>query len=129
MNETKTIKVDESQFTVIWGHFRKKHNLKGNELIVYSVIYGFSQGENHWYHGSRAYLADWTGTSKQTISGILDSLIEKKLIVKRVEYENGIRKCFYRAVELLNVSDQLTYNVISQKESFCFDILNSEHDG
>lgn len=118
MNETKEIKVDETQFTVIWGHFRKKYNLKGNELIVYSVIYGFSQGENHWYHGSRAYLADWTGTSVRSISDILDSLLKKKLIVKRVEEENGIRKCFYRAAELLNVLEQINYNIIESRGMF-----------
>ena len=45
--------------------------LKGNELLVYSCIYGFSQVKNQWFTGSIKYLTEWTGVSRTTIISIL----------------------------------------------------------
>ena len=56
--------------------------LKGNELLVYAVIYGFSQAENTYFSGSLQYLADWTNSTRQGIMKNLKSLIDKGLIEK-----------------------------------------------
>lgn len=73
--------------------------LSGNELIVYAVIYGFSQDGKSWFTGSRAYLAHWCQVSKMTVSTNLNKLLKKGLIEKRSRVENGVTFADYRAVQ------------------------------
>ena len=74
-------------------------HLSGNELIVYAVIYGFSQDGKSWFTGSRAYLAHWCQVSKMTVSTNLNKLVQKGLIEKRSRVENGVTFADYRAVQ------------------------------
>lgn len=61
----------------------REMGLKGNELIVFAVINGFSQNGNGSYHGSLASLQEMCGiSSRQTITDILKSLQEKGFISK-----------------------------------------------
>ena len=70
--------------------------LKGNELLVYAIIYGFSQdGENN-FEGSLKYLCEWTNASKKTIMNTLQSLVDKDLIIKQDIFINGVKFCKYR---------------------------------
>lgn len=70
--------------------------LKGNELIVYAVIYGFTMhGEGGWFTGSASYIADWCGCTRQTVFNALRSLEEKGMI-KRRENVQGVAD--YRAL-------------------------------
>lgn len=73
--------------------------LSGNELIVYAVIYGFSQDGKSWFSGSRAYLAHWCQVSKMTVSTNLNKLVRKGLIEKRSRVENNVTFADYRAVQ------------------------------
>ena len=57
--------------------------LHGDELLVFAVIYGFSQDGKSVFSGSATYLRVWIGKSKETILSILKSLREKKLIQRR----------------------------------------------
>ena len=57
--------------------------LHGDELLVFAVIYGFSQDGKSVFSGSATYLRFWIGKSKETILSILKSLREKKLIQRR----------------------------------------------
>ena len=57
--------------------------LHGDELLVFAVIYGFSQDGKSVFSGSATYLNFWIGKSKETILSILKSLREKKLIQRR----------------------------------------------
>lgn len=58
--------------------------LKGNELLVYAIIHGFSQDKESYFHGSLKYLTQWTGTTEQNIIDILKKLTEKGLLIKVV---------------------------------------------
>jgi hypothetical protein len=61
----------------------REMGLKGNDLIVFAVINGFSQNGNGSYHGSLASLQEMCGiSSRQTITDILKSLQEKGFISK-----------------------------------------------
>lgn len=73
--------------------------LSGNELIVYAVIYGFSQDGKSWFSGSRAYLAHWCQVSKMTVSTNLNKLVRKGLIEKRSRVENNVTFADYRVVQ------------------------------
>ena len=92
-------KVRNENYIVIQGWMRNDLNLKGNELLVYAVIYGFSQKENQWFEGSRQYLADWAGATRQGIDKNLKSLLEKGLIEKQENIINNVKFVCYRATE------------------------------
>jgi len=88
------------QFIVIEGWMVNELGLKGNELLIYAIIYGFSQEEGHFFRGSLGYLADWTNTSKQTVMNTLKSLLEKDLIGKQ-EVSDGVYKKFVYYTKIL----------------------------
>lgn len=87
--------IKDTNFVTIQGWMRTKLNLKGNELLAYAVIYGFSQTDGAKFTGSRKYLAEWCGCSLATIDRTLDSLANKGLISKTAY----ITPHGYRAVE------------------------------
>lgn len=60
--------------------------LKGNELLVFALIHGFSQDGESRFKGSLRYLIEWTGLDKTTVIKLLKSLVEKQYINK-FEYE------------------------------------------
>lgn len=87
--------IKDTNFVTIQGWMRTKLNLKGNELLAYAVIYGFSQTDGARFTGSRKYLAEWCGCSLATVDRTLNSLVDKGLI-SRTAY---ITTHGYRAVE------------------------------
>nr|UVM97173.1 MAG: replication initiator protein A [Bacteriophage sp.] len=89
--------VKDNNFIAIQGWMRTKLELKGYQLIVYALIYGFSQDENSKFSGTRRYIAEWCGCSMKTVDNTLTSLLAKRLIVKHEKYVNGIRMCDYTA--------------------------------
>jgi hypothetical protein len=74
---------------------RSELGLKGNELIIYALIYGFCQSEGHSFHGSRQYISDWTGCSLSTVSNVLAGLVDCGLLVKSETVVNGVTFNFY----------------------------------
>ena len=68
-------------------------SLGGVELLVYSVIYSFSQGECVGYYGTQNTLGRVTGLSISTIKRVLSSLIEKGLIEKTQTAKGCIYRC------------------------------------
>ena len=76
---------------------REDLGLKGNELLVFAVIYGFSQGRQGCYKGSLAYLQETCGIAKQTAVDILKSLVSKGLLEKGEIYQNGVKFVTYVA--------------------------------
>lgn len=73
-------------------------HLSGNALIIYAVIYGFSQDGESWFTGSRSYLAAWCQASKSTVSRNLETLCADGLIERRERTESGVLLVDYRAV-------------------------------
>lgn len=70
--------------------------LKGNELIVFAFINGYSQQGQGCYHGSLAYLQKVCGlASRHTAIDILKSLVEKGLIEKQESLRNGVKYVSY----------------------------------
>lgn len=80
--ETIMPAVNDNSFIVIQGWMRARLNLKGNELLIYALIYGFSQDGESRFKGSRQYIADWCGCSLDTVDRSLGSLVDKGLIAK-----------------------------------------------
>lgn len=94
--------------TVIHGWMITDLDLKGSELIIYAVIYGFTQNtDNQLYTGSLTYLADWANVSNVSAIRALTSLCEKGLIDKFEEYRNGVKFCNYRATNFSGSKETL----------------------
>ena len=98
--------VKENSYINIQAFMVNDLHLKGNELLIYAIIFGFSQDEESEFTGSLQYLADWTQSTKQGVMKALQSLCEKQLILKNVEYKNNIRFCTYKSVTVLNKVEQ-----------------------
>ena len=75
-------------------------NLTGNELLVYAIIFGFSQDGESRFCGTLKYITDWTGCTKKTAIRILSDLVERGYIEKREEGRNGIKINSYAVVTL-----------------------------
>lgn len=85
---------DTNSFT-IHAWMATKLKLSGNELLLYALIFTFSQDGKSEFFGSRSYLSDFINASKRTVDGVLTSLQEKGLIKKRVQVTNGVTNNFY----------------------------------
>lgn len=92
-----------NNFMVVFGWMITDLDLKGNELLVYSVIYGFSQDGAGEFSGSIEYLQKWTNATKKTVISSLNSLQEKGLISKSATQIGKYKVCKYKAVPLSGV--------------------------
>lgn len=100
-------KVKRENYISVHGWMLVDLGLKGNELLIYACIYGFSQAENQVFSGSLQYLADWTNSTKQGVIKCLKSLVEKGYIVKNDKTINGVKFCEYHATELTGVLNKV----------------------
>jgi hypothetical protein len=109
-------KVKRENFITVQGWMLTDLKLKGNELIIYACIYGFSQAENQVFNGSLQYLADWTNSTKRSVMNCLKSLEEKGFIGKKENYINGVKFCEYHAtkftggMEKSSLGDETKFN-------------------
>ena len=87
----------QDNFFCAQGWMVNTFQLKGQELIVFSIIFGFSQTENTRFTAPLSYLQDWTLLSKNSLIEILKKLIDMNLIIKYELVENHIKKCEYAA--------------------------------
>ena len=69
-------------FVVIFGWMTNELNLKGNDLLVYALIYGISQDGKSKFSAGRNYIADTFNISLPTVDKALQTLIDRNLIVK-----------------------------------------------
>lgn len=74
----------KSSFITIPSWLRTEYNLCGNELLIASIILGFSQDGQGCFTGSRQYLADWCGASIPTVARALTELTQRGIVLKSV---------------------------------------------
>ena len=107
----KESKVKDENYINIQGWMVTKLGLKGNELLIYAIIYGFSQTEDQTFNGSLQYLADWTNSTKQGVTKNLKALVEKGYIIKEDKYINNVKFCEYYATKLDTVYNKVTQGI------------------
>ena len=96
-------KIINNNHIVIDGWMVNELNLKGNDLIVYALIYGFSQDGDTEFYGSRSYIAEWCNSSLPTVDKALNDLVEKEYILKRTEIINNLTFNRYKVnLEVVN---------------------------
>lgn len=96
--------IKDENYYVVQGWMRNRLRLKGNDLIVYALIYSFSQDGESEFKGSLSYITDFTGASKNTVIRTLDTLEASGLIEKIDRNSTLGLPNWYRAVPL----DRLT---------------------
>lgn len=74
--------MQSTNYVVIQGWMCNELELKGNELLVFALIHGFSQDGVSKFHGTRQYIADTFNISRPTVDKALQSLVEKQYIKK-----------------------------------------------
>lgn len=82
--------IKRENYSTFFGWMVLDLGLKGNELLAYSIIYGFSQDGESMFTGSLNYLSSWLGTSRPTTIKALQSLVDKGLIIKESTLVNGV---------------------------------------
>lgn len=87
-------------------------DLKGNELLIYAIIYGFCQDKESRFRGGRSYLATWTNSTVRGVQKNINSLIEKGFIEKEEKVVGGKKFCTYYPINL-----PWENNVRSEEES------------
>lgn len=84
----------DENYINIQGWMVTKLGLKGNALLIYAIIYGFSQDGESMYTGTQGYLAEWTSSSRETIRKTLNMLVEQGYIIRVTEDVNNVQ--FYK---------------------------------
>ena len=92
--------INDKNYFLVSGWMINRLHLRGNELCVYAIIYGFTQDGESWFEGSRQYLAEFTGASKSAIDNVLVRLVEKGLVEKKEVFVNRVKFNHYRTVPL-----------------------------
>lgn len=105
MSEEKS-KINYENYIHIPAFMVKDLKLKGNELLVYAIIHGFSQVQGNNFYLDVDYMAEFTNSTRQGIFKNLKSLLEKKLIVKENISFMGVNKVYYRVNKVYNGSKQ-----------------------
>lgn len=88
--------VSNNNYIMIQGFMVNELGLKGNELLAYALIYGFSQDGESWFTGSAKYIAEWLNIDRRNVLAVLQRLVEKGLLVKNERTVNGVRLCDYK---------------------------------
>lgn len=98
-----------------------KLNLKGVDLIVYAIIYGFSQDGKSFFNGGQNYLAFWSNSTVRGVQKSLKKLIERGLISKN-EYgynTNSVRIDDELSSQKHELCSHDTHELSSQKSELC----------
>ena len=91
-------KLKQGSFFVVQHWMRTELDLKGNELMVYAIIYGFSQDGESVYKGGYGYIADSTGLSENGARNIVKELVARGLLKELKTKVGGILVNQYVAV-------------------------------
>lgn len=118
--------VEKENYVVVQGWMITELGLKGNELLIYAVIHGFSQVPNQSFTGNLKYLEDWTNSSKQTVINCLKSLIDKNFIT-RIEKGNSIEYRSNFLTPKVKIFDPYNIN-INKKENIIINNNIKESD-
>lgn len=81
------------RYYVVQDWMLSELGLRGLDLTLYAIIWGFTQDGKSKFYGSLSYLQIWTNATKQGILKSLNKLVNLKLIEKQDEIIQGCTKC------------------------------------
>lgn len=125
INYKQNVLKDSYYITHTW--MPKDLKLKGVELYVFAIIYGYCRDGEGLYYGSRRNLAQLCRCSTRGIDKALKRLIEKNLIEKKSWYDDlKQKKCTY-TINFSKVDELIELN--NQRTEFTGGPANSVHGG
>ena len=109
--------MENTDFLNIQGWMINELNLKGNELIIYALIYGFTKDGVSEFRGSRQYMADWTNSSVRSVQNVVNSLVNKGMIEK-INHTNkygSLETSGYKAINVPKLSSEKSSSPLEKK--------------
>ena len=79
-----------SNYIQIQGWMVSDLRLRGNHLIAYALIYGFSQDGKSQFTGSLNYVSKWLNCARGTAIKVLKDLTDRKLLIKEQVTVNSV---------------------------------------
>ena len=121
--------VTDKNYIVIQSFMVSELGLKGNELLIYAIIFGFSQTTGQEFHGSLSYLESWTNSTRPTVISSLKSLVEKGLIEKEEQTINGVKYCSYRAKISTDEEQEVVQKFHEGSAKIAQEVVQKFHEG
>lgn len=111
------VKVRPDNYYTVQGWMITELKLKGNALMLYAIIYGFSQTDNTAFTGSIDYLCEWLGgVSRPTVINTLDNLVQQGLLTKSSTTKGALIYNSYTAIrpskEILPAEDTTSKKIL-----------------
>lgn len=89
----RDIKVRNENYITVLGWMRNIPEIENNnELLVYALIYGFSQSEGQYLTCKQSYIAQWIGINRYNCNKLLSRMEKKNLIGKKLIKKYGAIK-------------------------------------
>ena len=112
----KKSKIKNENFYVIHGWMLNNLHLKGVQLQVFAIIYGFTQDGENEFTGSLQYLCDFCGgVSKPTIIKALKELVDENLLIKKEEYINSVQFNRYKVnLQVVNIFNRGSKEILPE---------------
>ena len=82
----------KNDYILIQAQMISDLHLKGNELLVFALIHGYTKGGSNTCRASLNYIANWIQTGKSAVIKAINNL-EEAGYVNRHEYLEGRVKC------------------------------------
>jgi uncharacterized phage protein (TIGR02220 family) len=121
--------ITDKNYIVIQSFMVSELGLKGNELLIYAIIFGFSQTTGQAFHGSLTYLENWTNSTRHTVISSLKSLVEKGLIEKEEQTINGVKYCSYRVKNSTDEAQGVVQNLHGGSAKIAQEVVQKLHGG
>jgi hypothetical protein len=86
----------DENYIHIAGWMINRLKLEGTDLLIYAIIYGFSQDGINKFTGSLSYLEKATNKSRSTVIRSLSSMCESGLLIKESYSSNGVLFANYK---------------------------------
>ena len=90
--------LSSDNYVVIQGFMCNELGLKGNDLLVFALIYGFSQDGKSVFNGGRKYIAETFNISLPTVDKALQNLVDMGIVI-RESSNDYVHTDTYRALE------------------------------
>lgn len=88
--------IGNTSYVHIWWWMINELGLGWTELLVYAVIYSFTNWtDDHCFHWSAWYLSEWVWVSKRHILTVLKNMEERWLIKKIEKIDNWVKFVSY----------------------------------
>lgn len=92
------IEINDSNYINIQYWMVSRLKLSGNELMIYAIVWGFSQDGKSCFEAGTKYLETFLGITRNTVKKALANLVDSGLIERKISERNGVSCDKYRVV-------------------------------